>query len=243
MELIIFDDEEIFINKCCRCVEYFNKTTHFTNEKIHIVLATDNIDKVINLCEFSDLPFAILVDIMINEQKDGFKLVEKIESMNKEHVIIFITNYPELIIRNLKFKFSSLNFIIKENDKLFLTELYNTFLKADEIMETSNVFKFYRKDSGNIRILFKNIYYFEKEIYSNKINIFFKDGNKNGKSSFYDNLSNIVDKLDSRFLYCHRSFIVNTDMIDSVKRNYYIMKNGDKCPYIRKRIKEAKHNL
>lgn len=235
MEIIIFDDEEIFRNKCYRCVEYFNKTTYFTNEKIHIVLSTDDENKIINLCKFSDLPFAIFVDIMIKEQKAGFSLVEKIETMNKGHIIIFITNFPELIIRNAKFKFSCLNFIIKENDKLFLKELLNSLLKASEIMQVSQVFKFYRQDTGNIKILFKDIYYFEKEIYKKTINIFYKNGNKDGKINFYGNLNYIINELDSRFLYCHRSFIVNTDMIEDVKRKYYLMKNGNKCPYVKRR--------
>lgn len=238
MELIIFDDEKVFRNKCNQCVEYFNKTTNFKNEKIHIVLSTDDIQKVINLCQFSDLPFTILVDIMINKRKEGFSLVEKIEAMEKGHVIIFITNYPELIIRNSKFKFSSLNFIIKENDRLFLTELYNSLIKADELMETSKVFEFYRKDTGYTKILFKNIYYFEKEIYKNTVTVIYKYQNKNGRIIFYDTLGKIIRKLDNRFLFCHKSFIVNKDMIEKIERRKFILKNGDICPYVRKRVIE-----
>lgn len=235
MEIILFDDEEIFRNKCYQCINHFNKTTYFISEKIYIILSTNDIKKVINLCEFSDLPLTILIDIIIKEQKEGFLLAEKIEAMNKGHIIIFITNFPELIIRNTKFKFSCLNFIIKGNDKLFLKELLNSLLKANEMLNSSQVFTFYRKDTGNIKILFKNIYYFEKEIYKNAISIFYKNGNKDGKINFYNSLNNILNQLDSRFLYCHRSFIVNTDMIEDVKRKYYLMKNGNKCPYVKRR--------
>ena len=77
-------------------------------------------------------------------------------------------------------------------------------------------------------VSYDDIYFFET---SNQIHKIILHG-KNKVLEFHGQLKDIEPDLDYRFYRCHRSYIVNTNMIDHVDFTEMViyLKNGESCP-------------
>lgn len=174
----------------------------------------------------------IFLDIFM-DKLSGIDTAFKIREVNQEVSIIFLTSTPEFAIEGYSVDAEGylLKPIKKYKDKLF------ALLDGLEEKWMFNVSKsiLLKSASEGQRIRFSDILYFEslgKSIVVHKIS----------KSSYscYGKLGELSEKLDKRFLYCNRSYIVNMDYVMGVRDNF-VMHNGDVIPIkvrFRKEIKE-----
>lgn len=174
----------------------------------------------------------IFLDILM-EKLSGIETAFKIREVNQEVSIVFLTSSPAFAIEGYSVKAEGylLKPINKNENKLFaLLDVLN----EKWMMDISKSILMKNASEGQ-RIRFSDILFIEslgKNIVVHKIS----------KSSYscYGKLGDILEKLDRRFLYCNRSYIVNMDYIIGVKDNF-VMYNGEVVPIkvrLRKEIKE-----
>lgn len=181
-----------------------------------------------------------LLDIEINGQKNGLDLAKKIRENDYQSEIIFLTSHVELSFSVFKYKLKVLEFIPKDYD--VDERLFETFKVAIRLIEEKNQSDFITiKTRGKLhKIPFSQIQYIDAKNSNKKICLHTEDYDLD----FYDTLKNISKTLDSRFIQCHRSYIVNTDKIEVInpdyKELYVILKNGIKVSVSRTHLKELR---
>lgn len=84
------------------------------------------------------------------------------------------------------------------------------------------------------RVEFKEIIYLEKDL--RKIVIHTQDK----QISFYGKMSDLKERLDQRFLMCHRSYIFNMDKVALIGDSTLYMKNNESIPLGRESFRIAK---
>lgn len=173
----------------------------------------------------------IFLDIFM-DKLSGIETAFKIREVNRDVSIVFLTSTPEFAIEGYSVNADGylLKPIRKYESKLF------TLLNTLNEKWMSNVSRsiFIKNASEGQRIRFSDILYLESEGKSIVVHKIPK-----GSYTCYGKLGEISEKLDSRFLYCNRSYIVNMDYIVGVKDDF-VMHNGDIIPIkvrLRKEIK------
>ena len=174
----------------------------------------------------------IFLDIFL-DKLSGIDTALKIREVNKEVSIVFLTSSPEFAIEG--YSVNADGYLLKpieKNQKKFFQLL--DALNEKWMLDVSKSV-FIKHASEGQRIRFSDILYIEslgKSIVVHKL--------LKSSYSYYGKLGDISEKLDKRFLYCNRSYIVNMDYIVGVKEDF-IMYNGDIIPIkvrFRKDIKE-----
>lgn len=191
----------------------FNITVFYSGEEI-----------VDNYKEFFDI---ILLDIEM-ECVNGIAAAEEIRKVDKEVIIIFVTNMPQYAIDG--YKVNAFDFILKP---LFYFPLSQRIEKAIECLQKRKkrfypvVFK-----GGVQKLDINRIKYIEVQ---NHESIFYT---LDGEVRVKDSLKNIESDLAGGiFFRCHKWFIVNLDFIEKIK-DYNIYLGNDIIQVSRSRKKE-----
>lgn len=186
-----------------------------------------------------------LFDIEINGSKNGLQLAKQIRENDYSSEIIFLTSHVELSFNVFKYKLRVLDFIAKDydlDDKVFdalkiALQLYN-----EKFSDKSKYLTVKTKEKLH-RIPFANIHYIDAKNSNKKICLHTDDYNL----EFYDTLKKITEKLDSRFIQCHRSYIINADKIDTINSDYsnlyVLLRNGTRISVSRTHLKELKSHV
>lgn len=130
----------------------------------------------------------------------------------------------------------------KQQDcKQVMREFLDSFFQTREKVDEKKVFVINNRD-GKITIPYHQVYYIE--IRERKVFVRLKDK----EYSLYDSLEHVMERLPNIFLRCHRSFVFNTQQLDTVKlsENTVYLKNGITVPLSRSFkpiVKEYIHEL
>ena len=169
----------------------------------------------------------ILLDILM-DGIDGIETATRIQTMGKDHLIIFISSYDDRL-KEL-FDFRTIAFI----DKPIKTEeLERALQKAYYIIKKSNDRLFAYNIKGTIQYIpIKDIVYFES--HRNKVVIC---THKNS-ITFYETLSTIWLKVQGtgQFIMPHKSFIFNLSYI-TLKSDKVIIRNTNESYNIGKKYR------
>jgi two-component system response regulator AgrA len=174
-----------------------------------------------------------ILDIMTGDVQTGFKLGKHIKEINSENLIIYITDFKEKILSNMRHKMLSLGFILKDSDR-FHMELEEGLLTAQD--HFAGQFFVAEEYKYAVKVRFKDIYYFHKKKQTGYAYII----HKNGRTTIKDSLVNIIKKLNSDFCYSTKEYIVNKQAITRIDKEKKIIyfDNGHECPYSRTRKEE-----
>ena len=191
MNIVICEDDIQFCNYIKSILEKYIVNNHFNSK---IVLTTSNPDNVINY-------------------------IHNIASIIRENdymsPIIFITNYGEMMSLTYEYKLEALDFIIKNN----LASLKQRICENLKYIETRQQ-KGYMKclniknKQKNFSVPFDKICYIESIKSTHKLILYYD----NGMITFYALLKDIEKELDSRFIRCHKSIIVNKNKIVNIDK-------------------------
>lgn len=146
----------------------------------------------------------------------------------KRNLVFYVFNNHENIFDKQSIY---INYYIR--NKFLYKDLYKAILESQSILyEHMNILYF---NKGNIYYQIKksNIIYIES--YRNSIVIH----TQLTQYTLRCPLKNIQHKLGIKFIQCHKSFIINTDYISSIKENNIILNNGYIIPIGQK----YKHSL
>ena len=212
MNIVICEDDIQFCNYIKSILEKYIVNNHFNSK---IVLTTSNPDNVINYIHNNSEITIYYLDIKLQNNKSGFDIASIIRENDYMSPIIFITNYEEMMSLTYEYKLEALDFIIKNN----LASLRQRICENLKYIETRQQ-KGYMKclniknKQKNFFFFFYKICYIESIKSTHKLILYYD----NGMITFYALLKDIEKELDSRFIRCHKSIIVNKNKIVNIDK-------------------------
>lgn len=148
------------------------------------------------------------------EEKKGLEVAQKIREIDSYGTIVFVTTHSELAPTTFSYKVSALEFIEKDlAEDQFKKKIEECLILAyakRHIPPNEDTFKFKNKYTF-FQIPFSDIYYFETTKTNQKIRLI----SRNKIVEFYASLKDI-EKMDKRFLRCHRAFVVNMENVNNI---------------------------
>lgn len=175
----------------------------------------------------------LFLDIKM-EKLNGMDTARKIRKMGSEMEIIFITSLIDYVqegyeVRAYRYLLKPIEF--EELKKHMLTCIKDIETNKDSyiiIKNKSNTYKIYLNEIKYIEVQ-------KKEMLIHTIN-------KNFDIRY--SLNKIEKELNlSRFIRCHKSFIVNLSHVENIKYNIAILESGEEVPISRYRYKEVKEKF
>jgi two-component system response regulator AgrA len=235
MNIVICEDDNSFrIN----LTNYIKKVIVGLNISGNMVINTNSPDEVIKYIKEQKYFTLYFLDVDLNNKYTGFDIAKKIRENDWRSIIVFITAYANKAPLTYKYKLQALDYIIKTSDNLY-ENISECIMIANSLLntETQKELRLLGK-RGLISIPFNDIYYIESSNSLHKITINYKNGHYEGRGSLKD----IFEKLDERFVYCHKSFIINKEKITSTDTNVrkIIFNDNSFCWYSKNYAKEVK---
>ncbi len=218
LNIALCDDESVEIKYLASLTQEWAKT----------------VDKAVNISSFASAEAflfeyeenksfdILLLDIQMKGM-DGISLAEKIRETNTDLQIIFITGFPDYISKG--YDVSALHYLIKpiEKEKLFsvLNKAIGNLKKAEKYLLLS-------VDNESFRIKSEDIIYIEAFGHSSNVVC------KNGEYRINAPISDFMKILDSKFVPCHRSYIINLKSVSRITKTDVIFDNGKTTPVSRR---------
>lgn len=172
-----------------------------------------------------------ILDVDLKCDMDGIELAVEIRKTDPRAFIFFVTTHDEMAITTFQYKVEPLDYIIKE-DPDFTERLLNCLRNVYEKYQIPN-----NPILDTISVLI------EKRIFIIALDdIFFVGPSPNAHKllvhkegeilEFNSSLKEFQKKLDERFAFCHKAYIVNIRNIDSIDKKTLLihLKNGESCP-------------
>lgn len=208
MNILLCDDDINFLKE-------FEK--HFTGYDCKIYKYS-SLEEAISSPVIFDIAF---LDIVFDEGKLVFDLIENLRNKKQSCVIAFVTNHIKYAPEGYEYK--AFRYILKnEPEPLIKRRLDDCFREHRRLnMLIRGSYK-----NEQFAISPKNVYYIE---ISNHILRFHTTSGVyemyNSISAFYDDL------LSCGFVRCHRSFVVNLGYVHTIRDDaFFVLNSGDKIP-------------
>ena len=201
-----------------------------------LALATHSPAEILAKYAEADNPGLFILDIALKTDVNGIELARRIREQNKNATIVFITVHPELMPLTFQYKVEAMDFIIKDHPdsiKKRLAECIDTALTRQKNPNTKPL-----QITVNDEIIFldmSDVIHIETTGIRHKLRLY----TKSQVIEFNAELKSLEERLDERFIRCHKSFIINKDKIAVInkKANTVTMVNGNVCPVSRNRKK------
>lgn len=173
----------------------------------------------------SNLSFDLmLLDIQMPDL-NGIELAKKIRQQSEKCQLIFVTILKEYVLCG--FELDAADYIYKPIDEnrfqAALKRVLQKWYSQNIIVQIKNEYQI---------ISFCDIYYIE--VLNRKIYIH----TKKNTIQYYASLQQIQKQLDTRFVKCHRSYIINIDYLKQYQPLQLILENGEIIPVSRLRKKQ-----
>lgn len=203
MNIILFDDDDNFRQHCNGILQEMN---------MQFTLSTDNAEEVKRYVRKHKEVALFFIDIVIHRNKEaGLALCDYILQENESNIVVFITDYPALILHNTHSKLQAKNIILKTKE-YFRSEFFDTIENVKAILLGKRYFQYQTKCNGFGMVPLNDIYYFEK-IKGRRTIVIHK---RNGEVILHKSFTEITDQLDSRFIRCHSGMIVNIEKVRNI---------------------------
>lgn len=199
---------------------------------MQVALSTKDPYEVLKALDTAEHTGLFFLDIDLKSDMDGLTLAQRIRTIQPRCFIVFITSHSEMSFLTFQYKAEALDYIIKDMPEKMQPKIHDCLLNATEkhLAQSDPARKNFIIHYGErcMTVSYDDIYFFET---SNQIHKIILHG-KNKVLEFHGQLKDIEPDLDYRFYRCHRSYIVNTNMIDHVDFTEMVIyfKNGESCP-------------
>ena len=180
------------------------------------------------------------LDIDLNSDINGMKLAQQIRLFDPRGFIIFITAHSELSYMTFQYRVEAMDFVLKDNPAEAKVKIRECLLNAMEryTLQTNKTHKVYMIEAGErkISIDYDDILFFETSSNIHKVILHAKDR----QIEFSSTMKELAHALDSNFVRCHRSFLVNKNNIKEIdeKNRIIYFTNGETCLMSTRRMKE-----
>ncbi|MBR5496384.1 MAG: response regulator transcription factor [Clostridia bacterium] len=211
MKIAICDDD-------IRIAEYIsNKILEYKPEyEIEIFSNSDSLTAF--LSDKANKIDLLFMDIVLNDE-NGIDAAAKIEDNYPDILTVFVTAFADKFSEEIFLKSKPYGYLHKPIKDEILHH-YLDCAKHDIEIKSQNLSIKIGSDSFDIP--FSKIIYIESEKRLSHIHV---EGFDNSHDT-YAKLDEIQSNLDTRFIRCHKSYIVNADYIKSIEKDCFIIRNG-----------------
>lgn len=202
----------------------------FEGDELFLYTSADYIFKDINQ---GNTPDIIFMDIDLGNIKNGIDYAEEFLSRSPNTKIIYVTAYTDKFIHELFIKSSNISgFLAKPVQREYLLAMLE---KVKNQAEENHPRMIAISFQGIIsKINEDKILYIESDRHLIKI----VTEDKNYTS--YEKLSDFIKKLSARFVFSHKSFIVNMSKIKTLTSNSIVLENDMTIPVSRSKYQKCK---
>ncbi len=212
-------------------VQIIQNTILMDELDMRLVLDTEDPYMVLETVRENQNTGIYFLDIDLNSSMNGLKLAQQIRLFDPRGFIIFITAHSELSYMTFQYRVEAMDFVLKDNPAEAKVKIRECLLNAMEryTLQTNKTHKVYTARVGGreISIDYDDIFFFETSGNIHKVILHAKDR----QIEFFSTMKELTGTLDSSFVRCHRSFLVNKNNIkeiDAKKRIIYFT-NGETC--------------
>jgi two-component system response regulator AgrA len=200
----------------------------FEELDMEIVMATKEPYDILSFAKSHEATCLYFFDVDLNSDINGIELAEQIRKHDPRAFIVFLTTHGEMSSLTFKYKVEALDYIVKEDYdyiriKSCILDAYEKYSKKNSFTKSFNILS----KEKILHVDYDKIILFETSETTHKIRLIGYDQ----QLEFYATMKDVEDKLDERFIRCHRSYIINKDKIQSVdrKKHTVAMENGQDC--------------
>lgn len=225
MKVAVCDDERmslVQLQEMLKKIKQVNRVDLFVNiENFMKTLGGENYD-------------VVLMDIVWerSKRKNGIDFASEIQKISPETRIIYITKYVEEYVEDIFLKPSNLSGVLVKPVKLEM--LRKNLEKIEQDLEKTEERLVLRYQGTVLAVPFSHILYLENQLHR----VVVVTEQKRYLSS--ENLERVKLRLDSRFLPCHKSFVVNMDKILEFQAKGIELLTGCLIPVSKSNYKTAK---
>lgn len=212
-------------------VQIIQNTVLMEELDMQIVLDSDDPYVLLEKIKSSENTGIYFLDIDLGSSMNGLKLAQQIRLFDPRGFIIFITAHSELSYMTFQYRVEAMDFVLKDNPAEAKVKIRECLLNAMEryTLQTNKIHKVYTIEAGGrkLSVDYDDIFFFETSSNIHKVILHAKDR----QIEFSGTMKELTDTLDSNFVRCHRSFLVNKNNIketDSKNRIIYFT-NGETC--------------
>lgn len=231
IKFIIVEDDEKWIDEYEKII---NKVFFKSSKEYNIFTFTKYTKELKNIIEDNSEQKIYLMDLDLETSKvNGMDILREIREEDWDSEIIVLTNHDRMFETVHKEIYKTFDFIEKSDN---LDKRLKTDLEKIEKQKYDKEKFIYESRKISLQLYLKDIIYIYRDTIDRKLVI------KTTKNEFTVNLSifEILDRLDSRFVQCHRSCIINEDRI--VMKNYvdgtFTTDTGEVVPMLSKKYQE-----
>ncbi|AQY50133.1 accessory gene regulator protein A [Listeria weihenstephanensis FSL R9-0317] len=230
IEVFICEDESNQRNQIVKYVENYIMIENFDME---LALSTGDPEELLSYVQFSGEGMALyFLDVDLKHPRlDGLALAQKIREYDPRGFIVFITTHAELSYLTFTYKVEAMDYIIKDDFENVRNRIFDCMKSVEERVgrERKDVGKYFtmKLEEKVIHELYDDILFLETSAKARRIILHAKDR----QIEFYGRMKGLDEKLDERFFRTHRSFILNTDKIESINysKGTITVVNGEIC--------------
>lgn len=174
----------------------------------------------------------ILMDIDWKQEKTGIDFAEEIYQYSPSSQIIYVTAYTMDYIEDIFVQKSNLcGFLMKP---VKLENLEKNLDKAKARGQEVEGKLVIRQKGAIVAVPFQEIIYMESQLH--KANIVLK----NTTYQCNEKLAQLKERLDDRFLECHKSYLVNMHHIQELQNSRVLLRNGMTVPISKAKASDSK---
>lgn len=219
----VCDDSVNFLHNIKQEIE------RWENKPAGIVVDTfENGDRLIGA--HNNMPYDIILLDVVMPLVNGIEVAREIRGHDKNVKIVFLTTSPEFALESYSVKAS--NYLLKPIDVLKLTECLSELI---EEIKASEKCLYLKGGDALHKVELAKIEYAESQ---NKYVVFqLSDGRRIKTAEPLYEYERLLAS-EPRFFKCHRSYIVNIELIDTYNPKEIIMRSGARIPISRNCAKD-----
>ncbi len=230
IKFVIVEDDEKILEQVKKII---SKASFKVDEEIEIKLFKkydERLKKEINDCDSNKV---YILDIDLKSSISGIEIAEKIREDDWHSEIIFMTNHDKMFETAHRKVLEVFDFIEKFHQ--FESKLEEDINKIFNKKFDKRTFT-YHNSKTTLSLHFSKILYIYRDSMDRKLRIVTNTNNYVVSLT----LQEILDRLDDRFKFVHRSCIANTEKIVEYlwKENKFILDNGEKVSLLSKKFKK-----
>ncbi|HFH9838171.1 TPA: LytR/AlgR family response regulator transcription factor [Streptococcus suis] len=223
MKIAIVEDQKIEQE---RLQTYIQTACHTRNLPVEIRCFNDGIDISSDYQKQFDV---IYLDVEM-EIMDGMTTAKKIRSVDKDVLIVFVTNHSQVAIQG--YSVEAIDFLLKPLSNFVFEEHFKKILRKLPSQDEEQAFLYIKHKASTIKIAQTDIFYIESQGHQLYIHT------NNDIITTSNSLKNIEPLLDSKtFFRSNSGYIVNLAHVEKVEGNLVFL-NEEALPISRPRKKD-----